>query len=156
MRLFLSSRSQTVSMPHGLKTSSTATCRSERRPRWPSRKGKKPKDQATAGQDLGSRHTIECGGFSFSSWCCLACTFWPRDPSIIGQKRSFLAQTESHPETLCTGKQIAQRGQQPAWHRAISCEAVVAVERFCLDILGIDHHCKDSNFAGRRPHHGVC
>lgn len=37
-------------MPHGLKTSSTATCRSERRPRWPSCKGKKPHDQASADQ----------------------------------------------------------------------------------------------------------
>lgn len=37
-------------MPHGLKTSSTTTCRSERRPRWPSCKGKKPHDQASADQ----------------------------------------------------------------------------------------------------------
>lgn len=37
-------------MPHGLKTSSTVTCRSERRPRWPSCKGKKPHDQASADQ----------------------------------------------------------------------------------------------------------
>ncbi len=56
-------------MPHGLKTSSTATCRSERRPRWPSRKGKKPHDQASADQVQEAVTLSSVAAFPLGSMC---------------------------------------------------------------------------------------